>query len=291
MFRAGLLMLFTNILIIAVLTIVINLLGLDPYVNAYAGDYSGLFIFCLIWGMGGSFISLAISRWMAKRAYGVQLVTQNSPYGHIVNRVYHFSKKAGLPEMPEVGIYDSPDINAFATGPSKSKSLVAVSTGLLHQMNDEEIDGVLAHEVAHIANGDMVTMTLLQGVMNAFVMFAARVIATVIDNAMKDDNGRGGLGMFAHMMVVIVLQIVFGILAQFVIAAFSRYREYRADEGGAKLAGKQSMVNALKKLKQKYEPAGTFENDSMAAFKISGGRMFKLLSTHPPLTERIKALS
>ncbi len=288
--RTGFFWILTNLLIIAVLTTVINLLGLEPYLNAYGGNYVSLFVFCLFWGMGGSFISLMISRWMAKKMYRVELVQPGTSYGYVADRVYYFAKKAGLPAMPEVGVYESPDPNAFATGPSKSKSLVAVSTGLLNRMNKEEIDGVLAHEVAHIANGDMVTMTLLQGVMNAFVMFFARIIAMALNNAMKDDNGRGGLGPFAYFGVVIFLQIVLGILANIVVAYFSRFREYRADAGGAKLAGRESMISALRKLQATFDPKHVDSSDSLAAFKISGGGFMKLMSTHPPLEERIRAL-
>lgn len=285
-----------NILIITVLTIITNLLGLEPYMQGYGINYQSLAIFCLVWGTGGSFISLLMSKWMAKKLYGVRIIDDRGPYSRIVQKVNYFAKKAGLEKMPEVGIYDAPDMNAFATGPSKSNSLVAVSSGLLNQMTEDEVDGVLAHEVAHIANGDMVTMTLLQGIMNAFVMFFARVIAHLLDNALRDDEGRGGLGGFAYFGVVMVLQITLGLLAQIVVAFFSRYREFRADEGGAKLAGRESMVNALKKLQARYNPSEAkagikSQDDQLAAFKISGGGVMKLFSTHPPLEDRIKALS
>lgn len=301
MFKRYGLLILVNILIMVVITVITTTLGLNTYYTAYGINYQQLMLFCLVWGLGGSFISLMLSKWMAKSMMGVREIDSNGPYSQIVKKVHEYSRKAGLETMPEVGIYDSPDINAFATGPSKSKSLVAVSTGLIHNMNEDEVDGVLAHEVAHIANGDMVTMTLLQGVMNAFVMFFARVIAFAIDNAMRgdrDDRG-GGLGPFAHMMVVIVLQIVFGILASFVTSYFSRYREYRADSGAASLAGREKMIAALEKLKIAYDSPRLQEavastqdrNDNLAAFKISGrGGIMALLSTHPPLDKRINAL-
>jgi heat shock protein HtpX len=280
-----------NVLIMAVLSAILYLTGLDQYITQqYGAGYMSMMVFCLFWGMGGSIISLLMSKWMAKTMHGVQIVDTKGPYAEIVQMVHHQARKAGFSKMPEVGVYDSPDINAFATGPSKNNSLVAVSTGLLRGMNRDEIEGVLAHEVAHIANGDMVTMTLIQGVLNAFVMFFARVIAGIINNAMKDENGRGGLGSFAYFGVTMVLQMVFGVLASFVTAWFSRYREYRADLGGAKLAGKEKMVAALRRLQSNYESLKPADNN-MASFQISSkSKMFELLSTHPPLAQRIKAL-
>jgi heat shock protein HtpX len=224
---------------------------------------------------------------------GVEIVDQSSQFTDLVYTVHNLAKRAGLPKMPEVGIYNSPDVNAFATGPSKSNSLVAVSTGLLEKMSKEEVEGVLAHEVAHIANGDMVTTTILQGILNAFVMFLAHIVMHIIDQFTRDENGRGGLGMFARFFVYNILQTVFGFAAAFVSSYFSRTREFRADEGGARLAGKQKMKMALQKLASQYE--NLTDPKEQAAFKtmqISSKRMsmMQLLSTHPPLEKRIEAL-
>ena len=235
-----------------------------------------------------------MSKWLAKTAMGVQIVSPQGQYAALVNTVSRLSRAAGLPKMPEVGIYESPEVNAFATGPSKSNSLVAVSTGLLSSMTDDEIEGVLGHEIAHIANGDMVTMTLLQGVINSFVLFFAKVISIAIDNAMRDENGRGGLGVIARIGIEIVLQIVFGIIGSMILAWFSRKREFRADQGGAKFAGREKMVAALRRLKTQYEGHGYFEkgNENLNAFKISSKEQgFRaLFSTHPSLDTRIKRL-
>ncbi|HXH24172.1 MAG TPA: protease HtpX, partial [Vicinamibacterales bacterium] len=235
----------TNLAIILTLTVVLNVLGITTGVTPGGIDLGALAVFCLFWGMGGAFISLQMSRWIAKRATGVQLVdgrTGHADIDWLYATVERLTRQANLP-MPEVGIYDSPEVNAFATGPSRRRSLVAVSTGLLRTMRRDEVEGVLAHEVAHIANGDMVTMTLLQGVINAFVMFFARVIAHVITRS-GDREGNGGM----YFLVVIVLQIVLGILGTMVVYWFSRYREFRADHGGATLAGRERMLAALRRL-------------------------------------------
>jgi heat shock protein HtpX len=238
--------------------------------------------------MGGAFISLQLSRWIAKRATGVHLIdgrTGDPQLDWLYQTVERLTRQANLP-MPEVGVYNSGEVNAFATGPSKSRSLVAVSAGLMRAMRPEEIEGVLAHEVAHIANGDMVTMTLLQGVMNAFVMFFARVIASVITRS--DDERRGGGGMY--FLVVIVLQIVLGILASLVTAWFSRHREFRADAGGAHLAGRERMLGALRRLAANRELVDT-QHQALATMKINDVPAWMVLfSTHPPLEQRIAAL-
>jgi heat shock protein HtpX len=283
-----LLFVVTNILIVLTLTIVLSVLGIGRYGGPGGMNIEGLAVFCFIWGMGGAFMSLQMSRWMAKRAMGVRLVdgrTGSADADWLYATIQRLTQQAGLP-MPEVGIYPSEEVNAFATGPSKSRSLVAVSAGLLRSMRHEEVEGVLAHEVAHIANGDMVTMTLLQGVMNAFVMFFARVIASVITRG--DDNRRGGGGMY--FLVVIVLQIVLGILASLITAGFSRYREYRADAGGAHLAGRERMLGALRRLAVNSEAVDP-SHQALATMKINGVRGWALLfSTHPPLEDRIAAL-
>jgi heat shock protein HtpX len=239
--------------------------------------------------MGGAFISLQMSRWIAKRATGVHLVdgrTGNNQADWLYETIARLTRQANLP-MPEVGIYESPEVNAFATGPSKSRSLVAVSSGLLRSMRQDEVEGVLAHEVAHIANGDMVTMTLLQGVMNAFVMFAARVIGYALTRSGDSRNNNGG---GSYYLIVFVLQIVLGILAGLVVNWFSRYREFRADHGGATLAGRERMIGALRRLQANHELVDTSQA-ALATMKINGGSSWaKLFSTHPPLEDRIAAL-
>lgn len=283
-----------NLGIILMLSLITNLLGIRPYLDANGLNFGSLMIFCLIWGTGGAFISLWISKWMAKRVYGVQVIDARHPQlGWLVEMVHDFARRAQLPQMPEVGIYESPDMNAFATGPSKDNSLVAVSTGLLQKMRRNEIAGVLGHEVAHIANGDMVTMTLLQGVMNAFVMFAARVVAYLIDNSLRsnDEQRGGGLGVFGYMMTVFVFEMIFGLLGQMVTSYFSRHREFRADKGGAKYSGRDSMISALEALQRDYSIVDQTEEKSLAMMQISSkNRFIQLLSSHPSLDSRIEAL-
>ena len=278
------LFLLTNLAIVLTLTVVVSVLGV-----AGGPDLGSLAVFCLIWGMGGAFISLQMSRWIAKRATGVHLIdgrSGNAQLDWLHQTIERLTRQANLP-MPEVGVYESGEVNAFATGPSKSRSLVAVSAGLLRAMRQEEIEGVLAHEVSHIANGDMVTMTLLQGVMNAFVMFFARVIASVVTRS--DDNRRGGGGMY--FLVVIVLQIVLGILASLITAWFSRYREYRADAGGAHLAGRERMLGALRRLAANRELVDS-SHQALATMKINDLPAWAaLFSTHPRLEDRIAALA
>lgn len=290
--RIGLFLL-TNILVIAAVTIIMQLTGVEGYLTAQGIDYKSLLIICLVWGMVGSFISLMISKWMAKTVYGVEIVTANGPHGALVRKVHEFARRAGLTKMPEVGVYGSPEVNAFATGPSRNNSLVAVSTGLLERMNEEEAEGVLAHEVAHIANGDMVTMALIQGVVNAFVMFLARVVAFAIDQATRRNSDSGqGVGMFAHFIIVYILQIVFGTMAAPVVMGFSRWREYRADHGASKLAGKEKMIAALEALKRNYPiQEKVKEEPAMASLKISSKQSWaEIFSSHPTLDKRIAAL-
>ena len=282
------LFLLTNILIVLTITIVLSVLGVGQYETADGGlDLGALMVFCLIWGMAGSFISLQLSRWMAKRATGVQLVdgrTGRADLDWLYAAVERLTRQAGLP-MPEVGVYDSPEVNAFATGPSKKRSLVAVSSGLLRSMRQDEVEGVLAHEVAHIANGDMVTMTLLQGVINAFVMFFARVIAHFVT---RSDSREGNGGMY--FLVVMVLQIGLGILGSMVTAWFSRQREFRADSGASTLAGRDKMIGALRRLAANRELVDP-SHEALATMKINGTKGWMMLfSTHPPLEARIAAL-
>lgn len=291
MFKRFFLLFGVNIAIILMGSLVLNLLGVQGYMSDYGINYQSLAIFCLVFGFGGAFVNLQISRWMAKRIYGVQLIQAGGQYAELYQTVHMLAQKAKLPVMPEVGIYHSDDMNAFATGPSKSKSLVAVSTGLLRKMDRDQVEGVLAHEVSHIANGDMVTMTLLQGVMNAFVMFLARIVAHLIDNAMRSDDERGGgLGYFGYMATVFVMEMIFGLLASIIVSYFSRYREFRADAGAAKLSGKEKMISALEALKSTYENIGETEPAFQSMQISSKSSIVALLSTHPSLDRRIAAL-
>lgn len=281
----------TNILVMAAATLLMRFFGVENYLQGTGINYQALMIMCLIWGGAGSFVSLLISKWMAKRAMGLEEISANGPYGSLVRKVHTFAKRSGLDKAPEVYIYRSSEPNAFATGPSRNNSLVAVSTGLLETMTEDEVEGVLAHEVAHIANGDMVTMALVQGVVNAFVMFFARVAAFAIDNFLRgDDDEGGGLGGFAYMFLVMGLQILFGILAAPVTMWFSRWREYRADAGAAKLAGKEKMIAALESLQRNMERM-TGQHKEMEVMQISSKQaMLELFASHPPLDKRIAAL-
>jgi heat shock protein HtpX len=274
----------------------LNLLGVRPYLRSQGISYDGLLIFCALWGFVGSFVSLQMSRWAAKRSMGVQLIDPNTPAGpvqsHLVSRIRDLSQRAGLKTLPEIGVYRSPEVNAFATGPSRDRSLVAVSTGLLERMDDEAVEGVLAHEISHISNGDMVTMTLVQGVVNTFVMFFARVIAQIIDNFLRRDDDGGGLGFFGYFIVVSILDTVLMLLASPIVFAFSRYREYRADHGSAKLTSPQTMIHALESLARN---SGRFDKQdaAIATMKIQGGAhgvVAALFSSHPPIPARIQAL-
>jgi heat shock protein HtpX len=283
------LFILTNLAVVLTLTIVLSILGVGRYVGPNGLDIGALATFCFVWGMGGAFISLQMSRWIAKRATGMTIVdghTGDARSDQVYAMIAGLTQKAGLP-MPEVGVYDSPEVNAFATGPSKSRALVAVSTGLLRSMRDDEVEGVLGHEITHISNGDMVTMTLLQGVINAFVMFFARLIAYVISNR-GDSRDRGYNG--GSFLVVMVLQIVLGILGSLITAWFSRQREFRADRGGALLAGKDRMIGALKRLAANRDLVDT-QHQTLATLKINGSRSWMVFfSTHPPLEARIAAL-
>jgi heat shock protein HtpX len=296
MFKRILLFAATNILVIVTLSIVLRVLGIQPYLTAHGLDYGSLFAFCLVWGMGGAFISLGISRMMAKWTMGVKVIDPRSPgeFRDLVDTVHALAQKAGLPAMPEVGIYNSPDVNAFATGPSKRRSLVAVSSGLLQRMDRDQVEGVLAHEIAHIANGDMVTMTLIQGVINAFVMFFARIVAFAVSSALRGKDDRGGSFML-NFILITVFEIVFGILGFIVVAWFSRLREFRADRGGALYAGRGKMISALQQLQRTYGRApeeATQKGAALATLKISGkqGGLVSLMATHPPLELRIARL-
>ena len=284
-----LLFIVTNIAVVVVLSIVISVLGVDRFLAANGINYLSLLIFAGIFGFGGSFISLAISKWMAKRATGAQVIVQPRSDAEIwlVDTVKKLASQAGI-GMPEVAVFDSDSPNAFATGMNKDKALVAVSTGLLRTMKRDEVEAVIGHEISHVANGDMITLSLIQGVVNTFVIFIARIVGYFVDRViLKNEEGRG-LGFF---ITTIVAEIVFGILASVIVMWFSRKREYAADAGGAKLAGTGSMIAALQSLQRSaYEPLP----DQMKAFGIAGKPSkhgLKLLfMTHPPLEDRIEAL-
>lgn len=285
-----LLFLATNLAIMIVLSITLRLLGVDSILDEQGGNLNmtSLMIFAAVFGMGGSFISLLMSKWVAKRSTGARVIEQpsNATEKWLVDTVRRQAEKAGI-GMPEVAIFDSPSPNAFATGARRDASLVAVSTGLLNAMDKDEVEAVLAHEISHVANGDMITLALIQGVVNTFVIFFARVIGHFVDRViLKNERGHG----IGFMVTTIVAELVLGILASTIVMWFSRQREFRADAGGASLAGRQKMISALERLKQGVtEPLP----DRLAAFGIAGGvgdGLKKLFMSHPPLDERIEAL-
>ena len=288
MFKRVALFLATNLAVLVLLGIVMSVL--QNVFGISLGNNGALLLFAAAFGFGGAFISLAISKWMAKRTTGLHLITEprNEGEAWLLATVKRQSEAAGI-AIPEVGIYDAPEINAFATGPSRNNSLVAVSTGLLRAMSRDEAEAVLAHEVSHVANGDMVTMALIQGVLNTFVIFLSRIVGRVIDAALSG-NRDGGTGPF-YFITVLVLDIIFGMLASVVAMWFSRWREFRADEGGARLAGREKMIAALERLSQTYGES-TLPKE-VRAFGISGAvghGLRKLFMSHPPLAERINAL-
>jgi heat shock protein HtpX len=285
--RIGLFLL-TNIAIMLVLSVVASLLGGDRFLTQNGLNLGSLLIFSAVFGMGGSFISLAMSKWMAKRSTGAVVIEQpkSAAEAWLLATVERQARAAGI-GMPEVAVYDAPEINAFATGMSKNSALVAVSTGLLRSMSQDETEAVLGHEIAHIANGDMVTLTLIQGVLNTFVIFLSKVIGYAVDSALKrGDDERSGPGI-GYYVTSMVMQIVLGFAASIVVAWFSRRREFAADAGGAHLAGKRKMIAALAKLKAQHEPSSLPQG--MQAMGISGG-VKSLFMTHPPLEERIAKL-
>jgi heat shock protein HtpX len=280
------LFLATNIAIIAVLSITLRLLGIDGYITAQGIDYKSLMVICLVFGMGGSIFSLLISKWMAKKSMGVQIIdaASNADEQWLLSTVQELSGRAGI-GMPEVGIFSSPQANAFATGANRNNALVAVSTGLLNKMSREEVKAVLGHEIGHVANGDMITLSLIQGVINAFVMFFARVLVSLI---FKDRESRG----MASFAATIVLEMIIGFLASTIVFWFSRRREYRADIAGAELVSPAAMVSALARLQAEYDQPSDMP-DEMVAFGISGemkNKLGGLFLTHPPLEKRIAAL-
>lgn len=285
--RFGMLILI-NALIMITINVILNVLGVQPYLQAYGINYASLAAFCLVWGFGGAFISLLMSKFMAKMMMGVQIIEPEArePEAQwLIQTVYRLARNANLSKMPEVGVFESEEMNAFATGPSRSSSLVAVSTGLMRKMNRDEVEGVLAHEIAHVANGDMVTMTLVQGVVNAFGMFLARVIGHILSTQVEEKNAHT-----VRFIATIILDILFNILGMFVVSAFSRWREYRADAGGAALGGKDKMIRALQRLQ--HETAPVPDEAPLATFQISDRKtkFIDLLRTHPRLEDRIERL-
>lgn len=285
MFKRVGLFLATNLAVLALASVVMSLLGVN------AGQFGGLLVFAAIFGFGGSFVSLWMSKWLAKRSTGAHVIEtpRNEVEQWLLQTVQRQAARAGI-GMPEVAIYDAPEINAFATGASRNNALVAVSTGLLRGMDRDQAEAVLAHEVSHVANGDMVTMALLQGVLNTFVIVLARIVGRVVDGYLSGgrDNGGGGIGYF---VVVFVLEMVFGLFASMIAMWFSRHREFRADAGGASLAGRGKMISALEALSRNHG-VNTLPK-AVQAFGISGGLahgLKRLFMSHPPLEERIAAL-
>jgi heat shock protein HtpX len=283
------LLLLTNLAVLAVLTIVAHLIGLDRWLAVRGSSLGALLAFAAIFGFGGAFVSLLMSKWMARNAMGVRVISQPATPTEqwLVDMVARLARAAGV-GMPEVGVFQSPAPNAFATGYSRDAALVAVSTGLLAAMNEEEIEAVLGHELTHVANGDMVTLTLIQGVVNTFVIFLSRIIGNIVDRMFfRSEDGRGP----AYFLSVIASQILLGILASMIVMAFSRWREFRADRGGAHLAGIPNMIAALQALKRAHEP---LPSQQFAAFGITSGAVSRgiqrLFMSHPPLDERIAAL-
>ncbi len=282
-------MLFAGVNIAIMITLQILFAFVAPMFGLQLGSESYIWGLYAMFGMGGAFINLLISKKIAKWAMGVHIIdphTNNVGERRLLETVYGLAQRAKLPKMPEVGVYDSPEVNAFATGPSKSNSLVAVSTGLLQHMDNDAVEGVLGHEVAHIANGDMVTMTLIQGVINTMVLIVARIIAGVVASNV-DERARSGV----HFAVFFVLQIVLSLLGSLLVAYFSRRREFRADRGGAQVAGRERMLAGLKQLRNVYGQVDD-SHQELATLKISGhaGSFLQLFSTHPPLEERIRRL-
>ena len=293
--RRILMFILTNILVLTTIVIIWSIItsffDIGGITNAQGEiSYVTLGIFSLVVGFTGSFISLAMSRFMAKKMMGVQVVDPSdkgtTAEGQLVERVHRLARAAGLMHMPEVGIYQSREVNAFATGPTKKRSLVAVSSGLLQSMDEDAVEGVLAHEMAHVSNGDMVTMTLLQGVVNTFVVFLSRVAAIIVSRFVREE-----MAYVVRFAAIIIFQILFSILGSIVVMAFSRYREYHADRGGADLAGKDKMIHALESLKNQVAADDRHDDAAIQTLKINGkGGFASLFSSHPDLDERIARL-
>lgn len=292
MFKRVFLFLAANIAIIAVISIILSIFNVQPYLTPYGINYEALLVFAAIVGFTGSFISLFISKWMAKMAYSIEIIKdpRGGSEAKLVSTIKNLAEQAGI-GMPEVGIYNSPEANAFATGWNKNNALVAVSTGLLDAMDSDELEGVLAHEISHIANGDMVTMALLQGVVNTFVVFFARIAAYAVQSFLSRGRDDGAVGGLAYYFTAIVFEILFGILASILVMWFSRVREFRADAGSAKLVGAPKMIAALKRLQAVHVRVDN-RGKSLRSLKINDepSRFLSLFSSHPPLEKRIEAL-
>ncbi len=298
MFKRIFLFLALNIVIVLTISTLLSIFHVGPYLTRYGLDVKALAIFCLIWGMAGALISLFLSRQIAKWAFSIQLIDENDHSSPRLNQLYQtvarLSQRIGLPEVPQVGVFHSREANAFATGPSKRSSLVAISTGLLEQFSDEELEAVISHELSHIATGDMVTMTLIQGVVNAFVMFLARILAYVISGLGNRDRNSRDSSPMAFYLLTFLFEMVFMIGGALIIAAFSRRREFRADRGAAILVGAQPMIKALMKLEALHsQPSGEQDNRirNAEALMIARPRKHLLLfATHPPIEKRIEQL-
>ncbi|MBF0290116.1 MAG: protease HtpX [SAR324 cluster bacterium] len=291
--RIGL-FLATNVAIIVVISILLSFFNVQPYMTRNGLNYQSLFIYAAIVGFTGAFISLFISKWMAKMAYSIEIIDRpgNRTEEWLFSTVKHLASENGI-GMPEVGIYDSAEPNAFATGWNRNSALVAVSTGLLEYMDEDELEGVLAHEVAHVANGDMVTLTLIQGVVNTFVIFFARIAAFLVSQFFRgnDENESSMSSSFAYYGIAMLFEILFGILATMIVMWFSRYREFRADSGSADHVGSRKMIKALQKLQRLRETPVDPRGKEFATMKISGRHTWmKFFSSHPPLEKRIAAL-
>lgn len=284
--------LLTNIAVIALVSVTFSVFNIAPYLSEAGLNYESLLVFAAIIGFSGSIISLLLSKWMAKNAFGVQVITraQTGDEQFLVHTVERLAKQLKI-GMPEVGIYESPEANAFATGWNRNSALVAVSTGLLHNMNRDELEGVIGHEMAHVANGDMVTLALIQGIVNTFVIFFARIAAYAVQTFLSRDN-ENGMGQLAYFVTAIIFEIVFGILASVIVMYFSRYREFRADAGSAKLVGRERMTAALQKLQVLSETLIDPRGKAFATMKIADkpSRFMALFSSHPPIEKRIAAL-
>ncbi|ETI62137.1 protease HtpX [Marinomonas profundimaris] len=285
------LFILTNLAVMVVAGLVLSLLGVNGYMTSNGLNFTSLLIFCGVFGFTGSIISLLLSKFMAKRGSGAVVIEQ--PRNHkevwLINTVQELSQKAGI-KMPEVAIFPAHDANAFATGWNRNAALVAVSSGMLDRFTPDEIKAVLGHEIGHVANGDMITLSLIQGVVNTFVMFFARIAAYAVDQFLRKNDNEGSVG-WGYYIATFVFEIIFGILASMIVMWFSRFREFRADEAGARLAGKSAMIAALARLQQEHEESHM--PDSMLAFGIRRGKvptMGELFSSHPPIEDRIKAL-
>ena len=281
----------TNVAVLAVIYVVLNVFGVDQVLarNGSSLNLGNLLVFSAVVGFSGSLISLAMSKWIARMSTAANVIdtARNSTESWLVNTVYRHADAANI-RRPQVAIYDSPDVNAFATGPTRNNALVAVSTGLLQRLGQREVEAVLGHEITHVANGDMVTLTLLQGVLNTFVVFLSRIVGFVVDRVLLRNERGGSAGFFITSLVA---QILLGVLASMIVMWYSRQREFRADAGGAKLAGRQSMISALQGLQRVHQP--TQLPEALQAFGIAGGPaggLRRLFMSHPPLEERIAAL-